>query len=184
MTFQLKVKVTAEPIEMVSRGKLDMAICFMPGSDYPEPLQCERIAREQYHIVARKRHPLAASRAPSMEAVARSEWLLRARTVGLRQWVERSFAAAGLPLPGTVIETDATTLYSALICQSDIVTVFLSASLHSAAMEDLVELPFAGASPEQSLSLIFRQSAYLSPAARKLRTLIHKSFKVGSPRAS
>lgn len=112
-----------------------------------------------------------------METLAQSEWLLPARTVGLRQWVERSFAAVGLLSPGAVIETDAATpLYSTLIRQSDMVTAFLSTSLQSAAMEDLVELPFVGASPEQSLSLIFRRSAYLSPAARKLRTLIHKSF--------
>lgn len=180
MTFQLKVKVSDELIEMVSRGELDLAICFMPDAQVPNQLQCEKIARERYHVVARRGHPSTAKQPPSMAALAQCEWLLPAKTVGLRQWVDRSFATVGLPSPPTVIETDAaTTLYSTLIRQSDIVTVFLSASLKSPAMEDLVELPFAGASSEQSLTLIFRRSAYLSPAARKLRNLIHKTFQKG-----
>lgn len=177
LRFQIKVKVSDELIEMVTLGELDLAICFMPDAAAPGPLQCERIAGEESHVVARKGHPLVSSREPSMEALSRSEWLLPAKTVAMRQWVDRSFVNLGLTAPVSVIETDASTaIYASLISDSDIVTAFLTATLRSRAMEGLVELPFIKASSEQSLTLLFRRSAYLSPAARELRELIHRNF--------
>ena len=181
LTLQIKVKVSDELIDMVSQGELDLAVCFMPNNGTMSSLQCEPIATEQYHIVARKQHPLASSSTPDMKALSECEWLLPARTVDMRQWVDQSFINAGLPPPATVIETDASTpMYSTLIKQSNIVTAFLSSSLKSRYMDDLVELPFLHTTSEQSLTLIFRRSAYLSPAAQQLRTLIHRYFKASN----
>lgn len=175
LLLQISVKVSDELIEMISRGTLDLAVCFSltPSAD----LYCLALPPQRYHVVVRSGHPLAQSGKCSMKALAAAEWLLPAPSVGMRLWVEQAFVKMGLPTPVTAVQTDTSTAqFAGLIRATDLVTALMTPMFTSSAGRGLVELPFAAESRVQSLALLTRRAAYLSPATIALRDALHQAF--------
>lgn len=175
ISLQVSVKVSDELSLMVQTGQLDLAICFLPVAS--DELQWENLGPQRYHVVVRPGHPLAAPGQATMRALSQAKWLLPGPQVAMRQWIEQSFLALKLPLPRTVVQTDwSTAFFGSLVRSCDLVTALMTPNIRGAQTGEWVELPFKSQQRPQELGLMFRRTAYLSPAAMQLRQAIHRAF--------
>jgi DNA-binding transcriptional LysR family regulator len=179
VSFRLSVQVSALLFDELKDGQLDLALCFMPDLTVDEELHSEPVGRQRYQIVARKGHPLTASKKAEPHALQAAKWLLPLPGHGLRQLIDRYFAEHDLAPPQVVVETDASiTLLTALLRDSDLVTMLTEPMLHTHAGRDLVALPYETASLESRVGLFHRRKTYLSPAVQKFRAALHDALAV------
>lgn len=172
VSFRLSVQVSALLFDELKDGQLDLALCFMPDLEPDDELQSDDIGRQRYRIVARRGHPLTA--APGDPALLQSaKWLLPLPGHGLRQLVDRYFDDHGLTPPQVVVETDASiSLLTALLRDSDLITMLTEPMLATHAGRDLVALPYETALFESGIRLFYRRKISMSPVVRKFRTAL------------
>jgi DNA-binding transcriptional LysR family regulator len=176
VSFRLSVQVSALLFDELKDGQLDLALCFMQDREPDEELQSDDIGSQRYQIVARRGHPLTAAQ-NDVEDLQTAKWLLPLPGHGLRQIVNRYFDEHGLAPPQVVVETDASiSLLTALVRDSDLLTMMTEQMLHTHAGRDLVALPYETAAFESRIRLFYRRKAYMSPVVRKFRSTLRQAL--------
>jgi DNA-binding transcriptional LysR family regulator len=176
VSFRLSVQVSALLFDELKDGQLDLALCFMQDSEPDDELQSDDIGHQRYRIVARRGHPLTAARS-GLQALQTAKWLLPLPGHGLRQIVSRYFDEHDLAPPQVVVETDASiSLLTALVRDSDLLTMMTDQMLQTHAGRDLVALPYETAVFESRIRLFYRRKAYMSPVVRKFRSTLRQAL--------
>jgi DNA-binding transcriptional LysR family regulator len=176
VSFRLSVQVSALLFDELKDGQLDLALCFMQDREPDEELQSDDIGSQRYQIVARRGHPLTAAQS-DVHGLQTAKWLLPLPGHGLRQIVNRYFDEHGLAPPQVVVETDASiSLLTALVRDSDLLTMMTEQMLHTHAGRDLVALPYERAAFESRIRLFYRRKAYMSPVVRKFRSTLRQAL--------
>jgi DNA-binding transcriptional LysR family regulator len=177
VSFRLSVQVSALLFDELKDGQLDLALCFMSDLAADDELQSDHVGQQRYRIVARKGHPLTASKQIAPAALQAAKWLLPLPGHGLRQLIDRYFTEHELAPPHAVVETDASmTLLTSLLRNSDLITLLTEPMLHTHAGRDLVALPDETALLESRIGLFHRRKTYLSPAVQKFRAALHEAL--------
>lgn len=125
------------------------------------------IARDQVVVAASPAHPFAGT-TPSLEALARSAWVLPARTVATRQWLERQFDAHGLAAPNVQIEASSIAALPRLIAETHLLSFLSRRNLTEGRPgAPLIEIANPLTTMDRHFGVLFRAKRYLTPATRR-----------------
>lgn len=102
--IELVEDTSANLLELLDEGRLDLAICRTSVSARPEKYEDRRIWEEQLAVVANVAHPLAAGPA-DLRDLAESTWIVYAANMPMRRYLEQEFQARELRFPTSLVET-------------------------------------------------------------------------------
>ncbi|WP_229177369.1 LysR substrate-binding domain-containing protein [Bradyrhizobium ivorense] len=150
---------------------LDLAIGPILPSDEQE-FTHEAFGIDDVVVVAAKDHPLCGRRLAIEDLVA-SKWVLPARTVAMRQWLDNVFEAHGLPPPNVQIETNSITTLPKLIADTALLSFTSTRNLHPLRLgSQLDRLMIDTTTMRRPLGFVTRRDGYLSPAAQRVVGLL------------
>nr|WP_283842089.1 LysR substrate-binding domain-containing protein [Bradyrhizobium sp. KB893862 SZCCT0404] len=150
---------------------LDLAIGPILPSDEQE-FAHEAFGMDDVVVVAAKDHPLCGQRLTIQDLVA-SKWVLPARTVAMRQWLDNVFEAHGLPPPMVQIETNSITTLPKLIADTALLSFTSTRNLHPLRLgSQLDRLMIDTTTMRRPLGFVTRRDGYLSPAAQRVVGLL------------
>lgn len=165
--FQVSINLNDALIAGVLAGDLDLSINALPGV-MPAALRGIELTSDDLLLVVRAGHPLLARRRLRLRDLAGVQWLLPGPQVAARRSVEGRLADAGLPPPQIAVEVNNTSgQLSALLGQSDLVSMMSASMLASPAGQGLVALPMADARFERRIGVLVRRDATPSPLAQR-----------------
>jgi LysR family transcriptional regulator, regulator of abg operon len=143
---------------------LDFVMGLRPATALDAALRFRPLYRSELVVVARKGHPLRHAR--SIDALAACEWLSTS-TLNLPGGpLERLFAAAGLPPPGSVIQCESYNTVVALLAGTDMVGLLQRRTLKEPfAREALHQLAVADTLPSVTAGIYTRADTPLTRAA-------------------
>jgi DNA-binding transcriptional LysR family regulator len=101
---ELVEDTSANLLELLDEGRLDLAICRTSVSARPEKYVDRRIWQEQLAVVANVRHPLANGPA-TLKDLEGSTWIVYAANMPMRRYLEQEFQAQELRFPTGLVET-------------------------------------------------------------------------------
>jgi len=132
----------------------------------------EAFGIDEVVVVAAKDHPLCGRRLSIQDLVA-SKWVLPARTVAMRQWLDNVFEAHGLPLPAVQIETNSITTLPKLIADTALLSFTSTRNLHPLRLgSQLDRLMLDTTTMRRPLGFVSRRDGYLAPAAQRVIGLL------------
>ena len=150
---------------------LDLAIGPILPSDEQE-FSHEAFGMDDVVVVAAKDHPLC-GHGLTIEDLVASKWVLPARTVAMRQWLDKVFEANGLPPPNVQIETNSITTLPKLIADTALLSFTSTRNLHPLRLgSQLDRLMIDTTTMRRPLGFITRRDGYLSPAAQRVVGLL------------
>lgn len=148
-------------------GRLDLMVAVRL-TDQIDPLLAERpLGAVDYAVLAGQRHPLAAAPPEALAGLAQAEWLFGADLGDVRDAVDASFRAAGLPPPRSRVETASLGLLLALLDRGRHLTILPApmAEAHIRAGR-LARIHIPGAEWRRPLILATRRRGASHPAAQ------------------
>ena len=144
-------------------GEIDLAVNIVASTD--EEIASHAIFRDECVVVAPRTHAVFRKRA-ALGDLTRYGWLLGARTLATREWLEAAFRDHGLPPPQVRIEVNHVLLLPALIEETGLLS-FMSRR-HLAPRGGLREVELRETTMRREFALEYRKTSYLSPAARRV----------------
>jgi DNA-binding transcriptional LysR family regulator len=154
-------------------GELDLVVGPMLETD-PD-IVCEQIAEDTMVVMASENHPLFDGPC-TLKGLLDYKWMLPARTVASRQWLDQTFERHGLPQPQVQIEPNVLNAILPILEKTSLlgfVTRFNLVSGRARVRE--VELPEA--QMKRRLGLTYRKNGYLSPAAARIVAILRAHGK-------
>ncbi|HDS0927425.1 TPA: LysR family transcriptional regulator [Pseudomonas putida] len=132
------------------------------------------VLQDQAVVVASAEHPLFC--APlSLEVLTTYRWVLPARKVAARQWLDSVFLSHGLPPPIVQIETNAVSLLPRLIDRTQLLSFIARKTLERGqGMCRLREVQLEETTRCRTVAVAVRAGSYLSPAARTMIELLEQ----------
>lgn len=178
--YTINAKFSPELYRQVELGELDLALAVC-ADPMPSTLGYERITaidKASYRVVARKGHPILASRLGA-KALADQQWVLPSPLVPHRQWLDQLLMKLSLPSAHVYLETDAHPFsFARLIRRSDLLTVLPSGMLRFPALKDFAVLDLDVTQPKTKLAIIWRKGAYQSPLIHNFRESLLKQLAI------
>ncbi|WP_313296450.1 LysR family transcriptional regulator [Diaphorobacter sp.] len=163
----------SEPcIELVANGKADFALAAI-RADTPD-LQAEPFCSDDYHLVCRHDHPMAAAkggrqRPIRVEDLAQWPFIHMARHSSVRQFLE----AALQPQPmQSVMEVEQLATVMGMVRAGLGISVIPALTLFHFQQPDLVTRPLHWPELHRQIYLVRRRDRSLSPAAQAMYTLL------------
>lgn len=144
-------------------GELDLAVNIVASAD--EDIASHAIFRDECVVVAPRTHAVFRKRA-RLADLTQYGWLLGARTLATREWLEAAFRTRRLPPPRVRIEVNHVLLLPALIEETGLLS-FMSRR-HLSPRGGLREVTLRETTMRREFALEYRKSSYLSPAALRV----------------
>lgn len=181
-SLTVRVKLTSELVALLAEGKLDMALGF-GASSIPEDIVSVSLGTQRYRLVARASGALV-GRKLSLQALSTCEWLLPSRDIALRRFLDRQFEEVGLNPPRVRLETDTSaTLFSPMICETDLIAIMAEQSYRQASKRDIAALDTALPSIHSDVMMYYRRHTPSTPlfvdATTMFRTEAARYFSLG-----
>ncbi|MFM0125137.1 LysR family transcriptional regulator [Paraburkholderia sp. RL18-101-BIB-B] len=135
------------------------------------------ITEDHVVVAVSATHPLAGQHAP-LEDMCEYGWVLPARSVATRQWLERVFAARGLPPPRAAIMTSSINAVPRLIAETGLLSFISRRNLNDRRFAPrLVEVFNADTTMTREFGVVHRTDAYLSPATQRFIQIVQAQSK-------
>jgi DNA-binding transcriptional LysR family regulator len=126
-------------------------------------------AEDDVVVVARAGHELERHSRIDISDMARFGWVLTARSVASRDWLDSAFAAHGHAPPHVRVEIGSTQLVASFIAKTELLGFVPRRSLQKGHLgASLVELPNELTTMRRTLSFLWRKGGYVSPPLRRL----------------
>ena len=150
---------------LVREGTLDFAVGARHHVKSDSALAFRPLFIHQLVVAARKGHPLRNAR--SLKDLASAEWVNLVPPASAQSPLERTMAAAGMPLPGRAIQCESYHVLVALLTRTDMLGILTARLLGKTLAGDALEaIPVAERLPAYTTYLITRVGIPLSrPAA-------------------
>ena len=160
-------------IPALRRGDLDLIVGYAPRALPREGLIEEHLFDQEFMVIASATHPLAGRRTLGLTDLAGERWVLSEAALLAQQRLHRAFLERGLPAPRVAVETRSLRLRLQLVAASNLLD-HTSRDVFDPAKTGLglKELPVKELAWRRPVSIVYRQGAYLSPAARRLISAI------------
>jgi DNA-binding transcriptional LysR family regulator len=171
VTIEVHIAMSGVLRTALRDGTLDFAIGPILPSD-AEEFAHEAFGIDEVVVVAARGHALC-SKPLSIDDLVASKWVLPARTVAMRQWLDKVFEAHGLPQPVVQIETNSITTLPKLIADTALLSFTSTRNLRPGRLgEQLERLEIDTTTMKRPLGLVSRREGYLSPAAQRVVALL------------
>lgn len=160
---------------LLREGEIHLAI--VPLSSAENEFASVVAMEDEAVVAARADHPLV-GRKVNLAELLEYPWVLAARSVTMRQWLDTVFEAEGLPLPTTQVQTNSISLLPTMIAKTDHLTFISRKSLGPGTVgASLSEIQCSKTTLRRKLCVLYRQGVYLPPAARHFIDLVSKMRK-------
>jgi DNA-binding transcriptional LysR family regulator len=171
VTVDLQIGMSGVMRTALRESRLDLVIGpVLPGD--AEEFTHETFGADEVVVVAAKGHPLC-GRPLAIEELNGWKWVLPARTVAMRQWLDTVFQANGLAGPHVQIETNSITMLPRLIGETDLLSFTSTRNLLPERLGTWVErLDIDATTLRRPLGCVHRRDSYLSPAASRVVALL------------
>src|SRR2546423_10164874 len=127
-------------------------------------------------VYAAASHPLTRKKRVALAEVAAERWALTETVLQPYRLLERAFHQHGLPSPRTAMESRSSRIRFASIACSDLLGYTSTLAFrHIAARYKLKEIRVKELERRRAVGVMYRQGAYLSPAARRLIGILKSS---------
>lgn len=173
VTVDLQIGMSGVLRMALRESRLDLLIGPVLPSDADE-FTYEAFGADEVVVVAAKGHPLC-GRPLRIEDLSAWNWVLPARTVAMRQWLDTVFQAHGVAGPHVQIETNSITMLPRLIGETELLSFTSTRNLLPERLGNWVErLDIDAATLRRPLGCIHRRGSYLSPAATRVVTMLRE----------
>lgn len=143
-----------------------------PSGGRDEELVEIPISEDHVVVAVSANHPLAGKQV-SLEALCDYGWVLPARSVATRQWLERVFASRGLPAPRAAVMTSSIIAVPRLIAETGLLSFISRRNLDEGRFAPgLVEVFNPDITMARNFGVVHRTDAYLSPATQRFIQII------------
>ena len=102
---QVRQHTSAELLDMLDKGRLDLAVCRTSVSTRPEAYRVFLKRDEQVSIIANRSHPMAGAKRLALGELVDFPWIVCLPEMPMRRHFEREFINAALPIPTRLVET-------------------------------------------------------------------------------
>ena len=155
---------------LLHAGELDL----MVGTESPlDPgFTSQRLAEDHIVVAASVSHPIFAGPV-SLRDLTRHRWVLQPPGAPTRDWLDHTFDRKRLPRPKVQVESTMLLMLPALIAETGLLSFISRHHLDvSEGHSPLKEVAIKETTMRRRLVVTYRESSYLTPAARMLITLL------------
>jgi DNA-binding transcriptional LysR family regulator len=154
-------------------GDLDLVVGPILETD-PD-IVCEQIAEDTMVVMASENHPVFDGPC-TLARLLDYKWMLPARTVASRQWLDQTFERHGLPRPQVQIEPNVLNAILPILEKTSLLGFVTRFNLVSGRAR-VREVVLAETQMQRRLGLTYRKNGYLSPAAARIVDILRASGK-------
>ena len=171
VTVDLQIGMSGVLRTALREGRLDLVIGPVLPNDTDE-FAHETFGTDEVVVVAAKGHPLC-GQPLEIDDLSAWRWVLPARTVAMRQWLDTLFQAHGTAGPNVQIETNSITMLPRLIGETELLSYTSTRNLLPERLGCWLErLDIDEATLRRPLGCVHRRDSYLSPAASRVVALL------------
>ncbi|WP_255414156.1 LysR family transcriptional regulator [Rahnella sp. AA] len=150
----------------LERHALDIVIG--PLINYERALVQLPVTADRVVVAASRSHPLAGKPA-SLHDLSRYGWILPAKTVSMRQWLDRVFYENNCPVPDVKIEISSLAAVPGLIAKSGLLSFLSENSLKEEEFASrLIRIDNDQLIMERRVGITYLEDAFLTPATQKV----------------
>lgn len=172
LTGQITVADNDVMVPALCSGELDLIFNVIPDSPYPGCAQ-EQLFEDVFVVCASAQHRLAKRKHVTLADLVSEQWALSAPAVLNVQHVHRAFEVRGFPPPRVAIEARPIRLRLEICASTNLLSFNARRMLRQVAPRfRLKELPVEELKWRRPVGVIYRNEAYLPPAARRLIELL------------
>ena len=164
ISVNLTVAMNDNLLASLRDGELDLAVG--PVLDNDPDIMCEQIAEDTMVVMASENHPIFDAPC-TLAGLLDYKWMLPARTVASRQWLDQTFERHGLPRPQVQIEPNVLNAILPILEKTSLLGFVSRFNLVSGRAR-VREVVLAEAQMKRRLGLSWRKNGYLSPAAVRI----------------
>jgi DNA-binding transcriptional LysR family regulator len=173
ITVNLSVAMNDNLLASLRDGELDLVLGPILETD-PD-IVCEQIAEDTMVVMASENHPIFDSPC-TLAGLLDYKWMLPARTVASRQWLDQTFERHGLPRPQVQIEPNVLNAILPILEKTSLLGFVTRFNLVSGRAR-VREVVLAEAQMKRRLGLTYRKNGYLSPAAARIADILRACGK-------
>lgn len=164
--LEIQIGMNDVLFSMLEQHALDIIIGPLVG--YNKPLIQLPVTADRVVVAASRSHPLAGKPA-SLRDLSRYGWILPAKTVSMRQWLERMFYENHCPAPDVKIEISSLAAVPGLIASSGLLSFISENSLAEKEFASrLTRIDNEQLVMERRVGITYLEDAYLSPATQQV----------------
>jgi DNA-binding transcriptional LysR family regulator len=169
-TIDITVGPSMELRQRLSEGGIDLLIGLVPAPD--ALFQTHTIFEDAVVVATNPDHPVFDLPAITLDSLLAHAWALPSATIPSRQWLDLVFQSRGLPAPRVQVTANSIPLLPALIARTGLLSFVSRRTLVAASKGALREVPLADTTLLRPLGVTYRRDGYLSPASRRLVSLL------------
>lgn len=173
IAVSLTVAMNDNLVASLRDGELDLVVGPMLETD-PD-IVCEQIAEDTMVVMASENHPIFDAPC-TLARLLDYKWMLPARTVASRQWLDQTFERHGLSRPQVQIEPNVLNAILPILEKTSLLGFVTRFNLVSGRAR-VREVVLAEAQMKRRLGLTYRKNAYLSPAAARIAAILRARGK-------
>lgn len=173
ITVTLAVAMNDNLLAALAAGEIDLVVGPMLDTD-PD-MVCEQIAEDTMVVMASEHHPIFAAPC-TLADLANYQWLLPARTVSSRQWLDQTFERHSLPRPRVQIESNVLNWILPVLEKTPLLGFVTRYNL-VAGRARVREVVLPEAQMKRRLGLTYRKNGYLSPVAARVTDILRERGK-------
>jgi DNA-binding transcriptional LysR family regulator len=176
VTIEIVIGINNVLREALRSGELDLVV-GPSALERAEEFVSHALLTDEVVVAAAQGHPLL-RRGVGLKDLLAHRWVLPHRSAEQRVWLEEVFRKHGLPAPQVQIETNSLYLLPELIAHTPLLT-FMPRRLLSpkSSSVGLFEIELAATTMRRRFDVMFRQHAYLPPAALRVVALLREDAK-------
>jgi DNA-binding transcriptional LysR family regulator len=162
ITMELQIGMNDVLHDQLRAGQLDLVIG--PLVEEREGLIAYPIVDDAVVVVASRDHEIFRAESPTAR-LAQYRWILPARSVATRQWLDSAMTALGFPAPEVQIETNSISLLPPLIARTGLLSFIARRNLGEGKLGALLrEVEEPALVMKRKFGVAYRAQGYLSPA--------------------
>jgi DNA-binding transcriptional LysR family regulator len=173
ITVNLTVTMNDNLLASLRDGELDLVVG--PVLETDPDIVCEQIAEDTMVVMASENHPVF-DKPCTLAGLLDYKWMLPARTVASRQWLDQTFERHGLPRPQVQIEPNVLNAILPILEKTSLLGFVTRFNLVSGRAR-VREVMLAETQMTRRLGLTYRKSGYLSPAAARVAEILRARGK-------
>lgn len=164
--LEIQIGMNDVLFSMLERHELDIIIGPLVGHN--KAVEQRPVTADRVVVAASRTHPLAGKPA-TLRDLSRYGWILPAKTVSMRQWLERMFYEHHCPAPDVKIEISSLAAVPGLIASSGLLSFISENSLAEKEFASLLtKIDNEQLVMERRVGITWLQEAFISPATQKV----------------
>lgn len=176
VTIEIAIGINNVLRESLRSGELDLVV-GPSALERTDEFVSHALLNDEVVVAAGQGHPLLGRRVNLRDLLAH-RWVLPPRSAEQRNWLDEVFRKNGLAAPQAQIETNSLYLLPQLIAHTPLLTFMPRRHLaQKSSGAGLLEIKLAATTMKRRFDVMYRQHAYLPPAALRVVALLREDAR-------